>query len=321
MHAKIPAPKQQPPYYMQTITDHSSSEVARSFRARPPERSLSGRAPSEKLLLNHSISNKRKLLTTSGFWIGGKRPKTRLKPHTQFFKNPFSLSPSLSRFLPSLPLSSSSSSPELLRTHAHNSKRRKAPKPKEYLLSPFSPALISRLRRDSPSVWIRLERPSFSFLFQRCERGQHTHTLLSLSLSNKTWLFRDRNISSGVESHAPGKWLTISDWIVESVCSFQPTKACHLCESNWNGHLFSFSDYVNEENTDTLRLDWSRTEPSVLELNLLWLTIQDWFVEFNCPFQLQLARHPVWNQLERRSFIFQYRTIRSPVESAPEYDW
>jgi hypothetical protein len=91
---------------------------------------------------------------------------------------------------------------------------------------------------------------------------------------------------------------------VESVCSFQPTKACHLCESNWNGHLFCFSDCVNEENTDTLRLDCSRTEPSVPELNLLWLTIQDWFVEFNCRFQLHLARYPVWKQLERRSFIF-----------------
>jgi hypothetical protein len=115
MHAKIPAPKQQPTYYMQTITDHSSSKVARSFRARSPERSLSSRAPSEKLILNHSISNKRKLLTTSDFWIGGKRPKTRLKTHTQFFFNPFSFSPFLSRFIPSLPLSSSSSSsPALL---------------------------------------------------------------------------------------------------------------------------------------------------------------------------------------------------------------
>ncbi len=182
MHAKIPAPKQQPPYYIQTFTDHSSSEVARSLRARPPGRSLSGRAPSEKLLLNHSISNKRKLLTTSDFWIGGKRPKTRLKTQKQFFKSPFSLSLTLS--LPPLPSALFFFLfPCAAAAHPHNSKRHKAPKPKEYLRSPFSPALISRLRRDSQSVWMRLERPSFSFLFQQCERGQHTQTLLYLSLS------------------------------------------------------------------------------------------------------------------------------------------
>jgi hypothetical protein len=295
---------------MQTITDHSSSKVARSFRACPPERSLSGRSPSEKLLLNHSISNKRKLLTTSDFWVGGKRPKTRLKTHTQFFLNPFSFCPSLS--LASSPPFRSLLLPLPLRCCCARTQQQTAQSSKTEGIPSF-PFQRSFNQQAPTRLAVRVNVIGTAIFFFSVPTVWTRTTLLSLSLSlsHKTSLFPDRNISSGVEFHAPGKWLTIADWLVESVCSFQPTKACHLCESNWNGHLFSFSDSVNEKNTDTLRLDCSRTEPSVPELNLLWLTILDWFVEFNRPFQLHLAHHAVWKQLERRSFIFQTVWTRS----------